>query len=213
MNSCPIQIALLISTTVIDPSILKIPSFNFCIGWRIYSLLQGDGIKTWSTDPFRIFENGLLLLPPAMSDDLYSQDSEEDDDETGENNNNAFALNEEDEAFLFPSRDDKLDPDARFNSRRNGAKVLSSRNRFILENMIRDLSIGKSRIGEAMFFCLRHGYAHEEIVPLLKRSILECKTTTMPFPILMARVYLLSDILYNSGVSVANGWKFRIGQV
>lgn len=140
-----------------------------------------------------------------MSDDLYSQDSDEEAEDGDDHNHNH--LNEEDEAFLFP--DDKLDPDARF-SRRNGAKVLSSRNRFILENMIRDLSIGKARIGEAMFFCLRHGYAHEEIVPLLQRSILECKTT-MPFPNLMARVYLLSDILYNSGVSVANGWKFRIG--
>ncbi|ETW53655.1 hypothetical protein PFUGPA_03529 [Plasmodium falciparum Palo Alto/Uganda] len=34
--------------------------------WRVFSFAQGDSYKNWRTDPFHIFSNGYLYVPPAI---------------------------------------------------------------------------------------------------------------------------------------------------
>ncbi|CAG8449278.1 10371_t:CDS:10 [Ambispora leptoticha] len=77
-----------------------------------------------------------------------------------------------------------------------------------LEVMLRKINFERGAIAKAMAFSIDHSDAAEEIVDII------CKTLTLketPVPTKVARLYLVSDILHNSSVSVPNAWKFRTG--
>ncbi|KAM4042025.1 LOW QUALITY PROTEIN: U2 snRNP-associated SURP motif-containing protein [Anomaloglossus baeobatrachus] len=75
-----------------------------------------------------------------------------------------------------------------------------------LEEVLRGLTPRKNDIGEAMVFCLTHAEAAEEIVDCITESLSILKT---PLPKKIARLYLVSDVLYNSSAKVANASYYR----
>uniref|UniRef100_A0A672RIJ6 U2 snRNP-associated SURP motif-containing protein n=1 Tax=Sinocyclocheilus grahami TaxID=75366 RepID=A0A672RIJ6_SINGR len=75
-----------------------------------------------------------------------------------------------------------------------------------LEELLRGLTPRKSGIADAMFFCLAHADAAEEIVECIAESLSILKT---PLPKKIARLYLVSDVLYNSSAKVANASYYR----
>ncbi|KAG8445313.1 hypothetical protein GDO86_010195 [Hymenochirus boettgeri] len=75
-----------------------------------------------------------------------------------------------------------------------------------LEELLRGLTPRKNDIGEAMVFCLNHAEAAEEIVDCVTESLSILKT---PLPKKIARLYLVSDVLYNSSAKVANASYYR----
>ncbi|XP_073435211.1 U2 snRNP-associated SURP motif-containing protein isoform X4 [Dendrobates tinctorius] len=75
-----------------------------------------------------------------------------------------------------------------------------------LEEVLRGLTPRKNDIGEAMMFCLTHAEAAEEIVDCITESLSILKT---PLPKKIARLYLVSDVLYNSSAKVANASYYR----
>ncbi|MGH0136333.1 UNVERIFIED_CONTAM: hypothetical protein FKN15_036031 [Acipenser sinensis] len=75
-----------------------------------------------------------------------------------------------------------------------------------LEEVLRGLTPRKNDIGEAMVFCLNHAEAAEEIVECIAESLSILKT---PLPKKIARLYLVSDVLYNSSAKVANASYYR----
>lgn len=103
-----------------------------------------------------------------------------------------------------------------------------------LEELLRGLTPRKSDIAEAMLFCLTHADAAEEIVECIAESLSILKT---PLPkkvrlgkrirmnlrscmyfshfhhifvfLQIARLYLVSDVLYNSSAKVANASYYR----
>ncbi|CAB1340873.1 unnamed protein product [Coregonus sp. 'balchen'] len=75
-----------------------------------------------------------------------------------------------------------------------------------LEEMLRALTPRKGDIAEAMLFCLMHAEAAEEIVECVTESLSILKT---PLPKKIARLYLVSDVLYNSSAKVANASYYR----
>ncbi|XP_051556088.1 U2 snRNP-associated SURP motif-containing protein-like isoform X2 [Myxocyprinus asiaticus] len=75
-----------------------------------------------------------------------------------------------------------------------------------LEEMLRGLTPRKSDIAEAMLFCLLRADAAEEIVECIAESLSILKT---PLPKKIARLYLVSDVLYNSSAKVANASYYR----
>ncbi|XP_041419321.1 U2 snRNP-associated SURP motif-containing protein isoform X2 [Xenopus laevis] len=75
-----------------------------------------------------------------------------------------------------------------------------------LEELLRGLTPRKNDIGEAMAFCLNHAEAAEEIVDCITESLSILKT---PLPKKIARLYLVSDVLYNSSAKVANASYYR----
>ncbi|XP_044144569.1 U2 snRNP-associated SURP motif-containing protein isoform X4 [Bufo gargarizans] len=75
-----------------------------------------------------------------------------------------------------------------------------------LEEVLRGLTPRKNDIGEAMMFCLNHAEAAEEIVDCIAESLSILKT---PLPKKIARLYLVSDVLYNSSAKVANASYYR----
>ncbi|GAA6075617.1 U2 snRNP-associated SURP motif-containing protein isoform X1, partial [Tachysurus ichikawai] len=75
-----------------------------------------------------------------------------------------------------------------------------------LEEILRGLSPRRSDVAEAMLFCLTHADAAEEIVECITESLSILKT---PLPKKIARLYLVSDVLYNSSAKVSNASYYR----
>ncbi|XP_023181998.1 U2 snRNP-associated SURP motif-containing protein isoform X3 [Xiphophorus maculatus] len=75
-----------------------------------------------------------------------------------------------------------------------------------LEEMLRGLSPRRGDVAEAMLFCLNHAEAAEEIVECIAESLSILKT---PLPKKIARLYLVSDVLYNSSAKVSNASYYR----
>uniref|UniRef100_M3ZK82 U2 snRNP-associated SURP motif-containing protein n=1 Tax=Xiphophorus maculatus TaxID=8083 RepID=M3ZK82_XIPMA len=83
---------------------------------------------------------------------------------------------------------------------------LKERERDKLEEMLRGLSPRRGDVAEAMLFCLNHAEAAEEIVECIAESLSILKT---PLPKKIARLYLVSDVLYNSSAKVSNASYYR----
>lgn len=81
-----------------------------------------------------------------------------------------------------------------------------TRDRDKLEEILRALLPNRQAIAEAMIFCLNHADSAEEIVECIAESLSILQT---PLPKKVARLYLVSDILYNCSAKVANASFFR----
>ncbi|XP_068160489.1 U2 snRNP-associated SURP motif-containing protein isoform X1 [Antennarius striatus] len=75
-----------------------------------------------------------------------------------------------------------------------------------LEEMLRGLTPRRGDVAEAMLFCLSRAEAAEEIVECITESLSILKT---PLPKKIARLYLVSDVLYNSSAKVSNASYYR----
>ncbi|KAF9131587.1 U2 snRNP-associated SURP domain-containing protein [Mortierella sp. 14UC] len=84
--------------------------------------------------------------------------------------------------------------------------TLSRGERGFFEAQLRMITSQRRSIGRAMLFCIQHADAADEIVEILVGSMI---LSTTPQPIRMARLYLISDILHNSSISLPNVWKLR----
>ncbi|KAI8919402.1 hypothetical protein DFJ77DRAFT_277115 [Powellomyces hirtus] len=158
--------------------------------WKLYSILQGDKTDKWSTEPFQMFDDGAVWIPPEVpfNDEL-----------------------KEDYAFESSSESEHSDSDTERRARgaRNHKGVLMRRHRQRFEHMLRKLTLDRTLIGKAMVLTLDHADAADEIISTLCKSLLIPSTPV--FPTKIARLYLLSDILHNTSTRVPNVWKFRTG--
>ncbi|KAH8314367.1 hypothetical protein KR059_004863, partial [Drosophila kikkawai] len=84
--------------------------------------------------------------------------------------------------------------------------ALSNAQRDRLEDLIRQLTPERARIGDAMIFCIEHADAADEICECIAESLGSLKT---PASKKIARLYLISDVLHNCTVKVANASFFR----
>lgn len=87
---------------------------------------------------------------------------------------------------------------------RKGKLTNSQRDR--LEDMLRELTPERSKIADGMVWCLDHAEAAEEIVECISESLSMVHT---PLPKKIARLFLVSDILFNSSAKVANASFYR----
>jgi U2-associated protein SR140 len=161
--------------------------------------MNGDSWDRWSTQPFDMFEGGPIFVPPflpfceseeyqpsVLEQRLYEpEDLDDDDDE------------EVDIVLSNP-----------YSSR---VGYLRSIDRLRLEGLLRHLCSSRESIAEAMVFCIQHSEAAIEIIDLITSSLVLSLSSD---PLLMmsrklSRLYLLSDLLHNSNVTVHHAWKFR----
>ncbi|KAJ3132651.1 U2 snRNP-associated SURP domain-containing protein, partial [Irineochytrium annulatum] len=160
--------------------------------WRLYSVLNGDDLKKWPTEPFSMFDEGPIWVPPEIPFDDNMVDLEEDSDSSVDSDDSAAV--------------------ARRTARTTASSVpkgtLSHIHRLKLEAKIRSATLTRVSIATAMLFCLDHADAADEIAETLARSL--TLPATPIFPTKIARLYLLSDVLHNSGApNVPNAWRFR----
>ncbi|KAG5678443.1 hypothetical protein PVAND_008116 [Polypedilum vanderplanki] len=85
-----------------------------------------------------------------------------------------------------------------------GQLSVAQRNR--LEDLIRHLTPDRSKIGDAMVFCIEHADAADEICDCIAESLTNPQTAIHKK---IARIYLVSDILHNCTVKVQNASFFR----
>ncbi|XP_038821059.1 U2 snRNP-associated SURP motif-containing protein-like isoform X2 [Salvelinus namaycush] len=83
---------------------------------------------------------------------------------------------------------------------------LKTEHRERLEMLLRGLTPRREDIGDAMLFCLERAEAAEEVVGSIAESLSLLQT---PLQKKIARLYLVSDILYNSCAKVANASYYR----
>ncbi|XP_057656259.1 U2 snRNP-associated SURP motif-containing protein [Diorhabda carinulata] len=91
-------------------------------------------------------------------------------------------------------------------SKENSKGSLSKSQRDRLEDLIRQLSPEKNKIGEVMVFCIEHSEAAEEIADCIAES-LSNESTALTKKV--SRLYLISDILHNCQVKVNKASFFR----
>ncbi|KAJ6642766.1 U2 snRNP-associated SURP motif-containing protein [Pseudolycoriella hygida] len=84
--------------------------------------------------------------------------------------------------------------------------ALSTAQRDRLEDLIRHLTPERSKIGDAMIFCIEHAEAADEICECIEESMSSLDTLVSKK---IARLYLISDILHNCSVKVSNASFFR----
>ncbi|XP_062341594.1 U2 snRNP-associated SURP motif-containing protein isoform X1 [Osmerus eperlanus] len=83
---------------------------------------------------------------------------------------------------------------------------LKAEHRERLETLLRGLSPRRDEVGDAMLFCLERAEAAEEVVGCIAESLSLLQT---PLQKKIARLYLVSDILYNSCAKVSNASYYR----
>ncbi|XP_045031760.1 U2 snRNP-associated SURP motif-containing protein isoform X1 [Daphnia magna] len=110
---------------------------------------------------------------------------------------NPFSEGMPDELFSSDEEDDE--------SRR---RSLSKSQKKRLELMLRKLTPEKTKVAEAMIFCIEHAEAYEEIIDFITESLNSVKTS---IPKKLGRFFLVSDVLYNSSAKAVNASNFRSG--
>uniref|UniRef100_A0A0X3NP24 U2 snRNP-associated SURP motif-containing protein n=2 Tax=Schistocephalus solidus TaxID=70667 RepID=A0A0X3NP24_SCHSO len=201
--------------------------------WKLWSVLHGESLTKWSPDEFRMFEGGPLWRPPPMNfftNGMPDYLVEEDDYPYAANYVPQPCSHRISEEALYT--EERLDSDSAANCRRTGLTE-AQRNR--LTSWINDLEPSKSQLGELMLWCLEHAESANDIADLIAASLrpvpqgesaakdgkekAEEKSedhqgtkTIRPattVSALIARLFLLSDILYNSCAKVPNASFFR----
>ncbi|KAJ3020140.1 U2 snRNP-associated SURP domain-containing protein [Thoreauomyces humboldtii] len=164
--------------------------------WKLFSILQGDASDTWHTDPFYMFDEETLWVPP----DILFDDQIRDDEDPFELSGSESDSESEGHTAGREAR-------TAISTTKKGPLLRAERYR--LESMLRKLTLSRVHIGKAMVFCLDHASAADAIVQTLLTSLLI--PTTPIFPTKCARLYLVSDILSNTNIPSPNVWKYRSG--
>ncbi|CAF0758801.1 unnamed protein product [Didymodactylos carnosus] len=149
--------------------------------WKLFSVIQGDSVSSWRTEPFKMFTNGSTWIPPPL---------------------NQYTQGMPDEAFEKA----KQEYDGVSAAIKRGR--LSDSQRDHLEDLLRSLTPERPKIGDAMLYCIDHAEAAEEIVDCIAESLSILQTPTHRK---IARLYLISDVLHNCSVRVTNASYFRRG--
>ncbi|XP_035233376.1 U2 snRNP-associated SURP motif-containing protein-like [Stegodyphus dumicola] len=89
---------------------------------------------------------------------------------------------------------------------KKGSLSDSQRDKF--EDLLRNITPEKYKIAEAMIYCIEHAEAAEEIIECIGEAI---ASPEAPLYKKIARLYLISDILHNCSVKVANASFYRKG--
>ncbi|XP_066571037.1 U2 snRNP-associated SURP motif-containing protein isoform X2 [Amia ocellicauda] len=108
--------------------------------------------------------------------------------------------------YLHGDEDEREEPSSPSQEEELKKGQLKAEHRDRLENILRALSPRKEDIGDAMVFCLERAEAAEEVVGCIAESLSILQT---PLQKKIARLYLVSDILYNSCAKVANASYYR----
>jgi len=181
--------------------------------WRVFAFCQGDGFGSWRTEPFVMFQpNGRFWIPPSLDREAAQQEEQ------------AALVKEEEirqrkqERRLINERKDFLTgrqlEQAKFGRTMGGsADVGTKLNEHDLQKfntlVKKKLCASRSAICEAMAFCFDKSASARQISTLLKDLLLE-SSNTVSVDTRIARIFLLSDILYNSQQpGVRNAFLYR----
>jgi len=181
--------------------------------WRVYSFCQGDSYSMWRTEAFQMFHTvGRFWIPPPLFKEGSGMERHRKPVDTRREMDSVVrSVNSRQEPMT--GRQIEL---ARRNRRKGtnkrgetGTKLSSAdRDRF---NLLVRTKLTRSResICSAMAFCFEKSAAAHEISALLKDTLLD-DSANVTMDMRIARLYLLSDILFNSQQpGVRNAFAYR----
>mmetsp|Transcript_3710 Transcript_3710/g.5696 ORF Transcript_3710/g.5696 Transcript_3710/m.5696 type:complete len:544 (+) Transcript_3710:663-2294(+) len=174
--------------------------------WRVYSFCQGDGENLWRTEPFLMIEpHGRWWIPPPLNAEAAHMEEE------------AAKRLEKDRAAAQEERR-SLTQKKEFSTGREMERAKFSRGELKLndwekerfyELLRKNLCASQESICDAMSFAFEKSGAAREISALLKESLLQ-QDGGISADTRIARLFLLSDILFNSQQpGVKNAFQYR----
>jgi len=173
--------------------------------WRVYSFCQGDTYSIWRTEPFLMFPHGRYWMPPPLDvDDVNREKAIAADKERRQRQQKEDRANRE----LMTGR--------QFERRKRRGEFGANSSELNPEELHRfdrlvkkKLSLSREAICEAMSFCFDNCVAARELSALLKEAVLD-ESDRVTNDMRIARLYLLSDILFNSQQpGVRNAFMYR----
>lgn len=174
--------------------------------WRVYSFCQGDTFSNWRTEPFVMFHpNGRFWIPPPLDRKASSEEKEKDEErsESIRHQKDQRAERVQNSKELLTGRQierarNNRRKGTRHNSNWDAGTQLSTEDRDRFNWLVRKkLTISRASICAAMAFCFEKSGAAQEIALLLKDTLMD-DAPHVSVDMRIARLYLLSDILFNS---------------
>ena len=174
--------------------------------WRVYSFCQGDGENTWRTEPFLMFEpHGRWWIPPPLN--LEAAQMEEKAEKRREKERLAAQEERRNPTQMKEFTTCREMERARFG--RGELKLNEWERETFTDLLRRKLCATQESICDAMSFAFEKSGAAREISGILKESLLE-QDGGISADTRIARLFLLSDILFNSQQpGVKNAFQYR----
>ena len=204
--------------------------------WRTYANIVGDIGKRYRTKPFKLIVDGPFIIPPKR-DRKRSRLDQDDNDRSKTRRRSRSNSTASSSSGSSSSSNDIGDSRyhgmtgaqierAKANERakaKSKQRQLSQRSYNQFKDILLNLTISNSQIKFAMGFVYDHVESADEIINILKNSLLDneimipnsennnddCTPMPIPASAKIARLYLLSDILHNSGAPIKNASIYR----
>ncbi len=177
--------------------------------WRVYSFAQGDGINSWRTEPFVMIEpNGRFWIPPPLN-----REAAQEEEEAEKRREEVILAAQEERRKLAEMKGymtgRQLEHAKYTTVEKGGGIKLNDWEREKFHDLLRNkLCASQDSICEAMAFAFDKSGAAREISDLLREAMLE--STGVSVDTRIARLFLLSDILFNSQQpGVRNAFQYR----
>ncbi|VDL60515.1 unnamed protein product [Hymenolepis diminuta] len=184
-------------------------------------ILWGESVNKWSSEEFRMYEGGPLWRPPPVN--FFATGMPEELVEPADYPV-ASGYSGKDEAAEAELHNEALRRGA--SGDRSTSSGLTQAQRDRLTVWINDLEPSRAQIGDVMVWCLEHADAAPGIVDIIVKSLKPKAVSEGPtqsdsdesefalkppasVSAAVARLFLASDILYNSGAKVSNASFYR----
>ncbi|KII67916.1 U2 snRNP-associated SURP motif-containing protein [Thelohanellus kitauei] len=157
--------------------------------WKLFSILKGDSQYSWRVNEFQMFANGSIWVPPKLPPGHV------------EYNN---SLN---------SKVSQKDSQDNQNTKKSHEKCLNPTQRKSFDHLLRHVTVRPKDVAEVMVWAMDHSEYAKDIVHVIKDS-LSIESTPLNIKVqelhyLIARLYVVNDILYNSSIGKSGSSEFR----
>ena len=177
--------------------------------WRVFSFSQGCSYFSWRTEPFIMIQpGGHFWIPPPLDPKLVAENKWEEEMKSEK----MLLLKQQRRQIVAARRGYHTTGRQIEKSRRKSADGHVSLSPNLLEEwkgIMDNLSCARESICEAMAFCFDNSFAAKHICKLLETSLLDNRLG-ISIETKCARLFLLSDILFNSQqIGVKNAFHYR----
>jgi U2-associated protein SR140 len=165
--------------------------------WRVYSFCQGDGFYSWRTEPFVMIQpNGCTWYPPSLDLDAAQKEAEEvrikEDAIRALKEQRRFQSNKR---GLLTGR--QLEQARRSGGDGTGTRLTDIELIEYSKLFKEQLCVSRESICQGMAFCFEKSGSAKQIASMIKELLMQTAPGTS-LETICARLYLISDILYNS---------------
>mmetsp|Transcript_7163 Transcript_7163/g.10269 ORF Transcript_7163/g.10269 Transcript_7163/m.10269 type:complete len:619 (+) Transcript_7163:444-2300(+) len=194
----------------VDPDIIKERIFY---RWRIFAFMQGDGFDSWRTEPFIMIQpNGRFWIPPSLNAEAARKEEQEVEkrEERIRTQQEKRRLLAGKKTFMTGRQLEHAKFGGSATAAAEGAVKLNEYEMEQWNDIIHNkLCASRDAICEAMAFCFDKSGAAKQISELLRKSLLDDRIG-VSVETRIARLYLMSDVLFNSQQpGVKNAFRYR----